>query len=162
MNFGYPLIDAGAEFCYDEIKVEPVGGSETSAAYFKPGSNYKQIPEPLAEHSGPDSLVGYVFPKAARDGRTTVGVVNRKLGLGVAIHYNVNEFTRCANWQHWGKYEYVAALEPSTGTVEGRDRDRALGLLGSLRPGQHKMYHYSIHVLTGRDELESLRALNRR
>ena len=160
INFGYPLLDAGSEFCYDAAKVEPVAGSETSAAYFKPGNNYKRIPNPLPEHRGPNSFVGYIYPKSARDGRATVGVVNRRLGLGVAIHYNTKEFSRVANWQHWGRYEYVGALEPSTGTVEGRDRDRKLGLLQTLRPGARKTYSYCIEVLTSRDQLQELLALN--
>ncbi len=161
INFGYPLLDAGAEFCYDAQKVEPVGGSETSADYFKPGNNYKRIPNPLPQHRGPNSFVGYIYPKATRDGLTTVAVVNRRLGLGVAVRYSTKEFTRCANWQHWGKHEYVAALEPSTGSVEGRDKDRAAGILQTLRPGGRKRYQYSIDVITDRDQLQRLLAMNR-
>ena len=68
--------------------------------------------------------VAYLYPRASRDGRTTVGVVNRKLGLGLAIRYNTREFPRCVNWQHWGPGEYVTALEPTNGTVQGRAKDR--------------------------------------
>jgi len=161
INFGHPLLDAGAEFCYDAFKVEPVGDSPASAEYFKPGNNYKRIPNPLAQHSGPDSYVGYIYPRPARDGSATVAVVNRKLKLGVAVRYNTREFARCANWQHWGQREYVAALEPSTGTVEGRNKDRALRLLGSLRPGGRKTYAYSIAVVTAKDQMQSLLAMNK-
>lgn len=160
INFGYPLLDAGAEFCYEAVKVEPVGGSASSAEYFGGGGNYKRIPEVLEEHGGPNSYVGYIYPKAGRDGRATVGVVNRKLGLGVAVRYNTKEFSRVANWQHWGKYEYVGALEPSTGSVEGRDKDRAAGIMQTLRPGGRKTYRYTIEVVTGREELQGLLSMN--
>ena len=160
INFGYPLLDAGAEFCYDAQKVEPVGGSDTSAEYFKAGNNYKRIPNPLPDHRGSKSFVGYIYPKTARDGGATVAVVNRRLGLGVAIRYNTKEFTRCVNWQHWGKHEYVAALEPSTGSVEGRDKDRASGILQTLRPGGRKTYQYAIDVITTREKLQELLGMN--
>jgi len=161
VNFGYPLVDAGAEFCARDQKVEPISGSEASAAVFKPGGPYKKIPAPLAEHSGPASWVGYLYPKPERNGQATVGIVNRALSLGVALRYDTRQFPRCANWQHWGRYEYVCALEPSTGSVEGRNRDRAAGILGELKPGGRRKYEYSIEVVTDRAGLDALLALNR-
>lgn len=161
VNFGYPLVDEGAVFCSRDRKVEPVGGSEASAAVFRPGGPYKKIPAPLAEHSGPTSWVGYLYPKPDRNGQATVAIVNGRLSLGVAVRYDTRQFPRCANWQHWGRYEYVCALEPSTGSVEGRDKDRAAGLLGELKPGQRKAYEYSIEVVTEKAALDALVALNR-
>lgn len=161
INFGYPLVDQGAEFCVDEQKVEPVGGSETSARVFRPGGPFKKIPAPLPQHSGPESYVGYLYPRPNRLGVATVAIVNRKLNLAVAVTYNTREFTRCANWQHWGKYEYVCALEPTTGSVEGRDKDRAAGILGSLKPGERKSYRYMIEAITDRQEIARLRTLNK-
>lgn len=161
INFGYPLVDAGAEFCYTEKKVEPVAGSDASAALFKPGGKYKRIPAPLPSHAGENSFVGYIYPKADRDGTAAVGIANRALGLGVVVRYNTGEFSRCANWQHWGKGEYVCALEPSTGSVEGRDKDRPRGLLATLKAGERKTYGYSIQVIADRAGLAALRSLNK-
>lgn len=159
VNFGYPLIDRGAEFCYDATKVEALPDHEPSLKHFG-GKNYKKMPDPMKEHSGPDSYVGYLYPRSDRNGHARVGIANPKLNLAVAIDYNTKEFPRCANWQHWGTREYVAALEPSTGTVEGRDKDRAQGVLRFLEPGQRQTYHYSISVLTTREDIAGLRALN--
>jgi hypothetical protein len=160
VNFGYPLVDSGAEFCYVEDRVEGLSGDEKALAHFSDGGHYKQIPDPLPEHSGPTSLVGYIYPKANNDGIASVAIANPKLPLAAVVTYNVNDFPRCANWQHWGKYEYVCALEPATGSVEGRDKDRARGLLGSLRPGKRKTYRYMIDVVSDRDSIEALRSLN--
>jgi hypothetical protein len=118
------------------------------------------MPDAMKEHAGPESYVGYVYPRSDRAGLTRVGIANPKINLGVAIDYHTKEFPRCANWQHWGSREYVAALEPSTGTVEGRDKDRAQGVLRFLEPGQRQSYHYSISVLTSREDIAALRALN--
>lgn len=162
VNFGYPLVDEGAEFCYDEQKIEPLPGDAYAAKRFADKGNYKRIPGPLAEQSGPTSWVGYLYPKAGKDGAATVAIVNAKLGLGAAIHYNTKEFPRCANWQHFGQYEYVAALEPSTGSVEGRDKDRPRGLVRTLEPRQRITYQYSIDLVSDKEGLAALRALNKK
>jgi len=160
MNLGYPLIDAGAEICVDSSKVEPTDADESRRIYGD-SSNYKKIPAPLDAHHGPTSGVAYLYPKpTSRDGQTRVGVVNRQLGLGLSITYNTKEFPRCGNWQHFGRYEYVTALEPMTGGVEGRDKDRAKGWLTTLPPGGRKSYRYSIRLHTTSQELDELRALN--
>ena len=162
INFGYPLLDVGAEFCYTSERVEPLPQDEAAAAHFAEGAPYKKIPDVLPQHSGPTSFVGYIYPRADKDGMTSVGVVNSKIPLAVSIGYNVRDFPRCANWQHWGKYEYVGALEPSTGSVEGRDKDRARGLLRTLKPGERKTYRYMIDAHTDKEAVDALLALNRK
>lgn len=161
INFGYPLVDDGAELCYDSARVEPTDAPE-SAARFRKGIDYKRIPDPRASHRGPTSAVAYLFPKPTdRAGNTTVAIVNRKLALGVAIHYNTKQFPRLANWQHFGAHEYVTALEPMNGTIAGRAHDRAQGLLDQLPPGGNKSYRYSFEIVTDRRRLDELRMLNR-
>ena len=46
------------------------------------------------------------------------------------------------------------------GSVEGRDKDRAAGILQMLRPGGRKRYEYSIEAVTHRPALQELLALN--
>jgi hypothetical protein len=64
---------------------------------------------------------------------------------------DTKEFRRCVNWQHWGPGEYVTALEPANGTVEGRARDRERGLLDTIPAGGRKVYRYQIEAVTGRE-----------
>jgi hypothetical protein len=161
---GYPLVDGGAEFCYD-AKVTPLNNPVAQKCFLKAASGdglptYKRIPNPLEAHRGSVEAVAYLYPKAQRDGRTTVGIVNRKLGIGLAIDYSTREFGRCVNWQHWGPGEYVTALEPSNGSVEGRAKDRAEGTLDSIEPGGTKSYRYSIRIVNDREGIDALRALN--
>lgn len=164
INMGYPLVDGGAEFCYD-AKVVPLNNPVAQKCFLKAASGkgvptYKRVPDPLDLHRGSVEAVAYLYPKAQRDGRATVGLVNRKLGIGLAIDYNTREFGRCVNWQHWGPGEYVTALEPSNGSVEGRAKDRAERNLDSIEPGGKKAYRYTLRVLSERSELEELRQLN--
>ena len=110
INLGYPLIQRGTEICYDSSKIEPVPTDE-SLRIFKPGAAYKTAPGPLDKHRGSTEGAAHLYPRAqARDGRTTVGVVNRALKLGLAIRYSTREFPTCVHWQHWGPGEYVTAL----------------------------------------------------
>jgi hypothetical protein len=161
INLGYPLVDEGGEFCYDSPKVEPKDAPAGVARFNRKGVHPKRVPGPLDAHRGFNESVAYLFPRPTdRSGRTTVGLVNRKLGIGVAIRYNTKEFSRCVNWQHWGPGEYVTALEPANGTVEGRARDRERGLLDTIPAGGRKTYRYQIEAVTGRDGIEALRALN--
>jgi hypothetical protein len=163
INFGYPLLDEGAEFCYASNKIEPMANHELSASTFggKSKRDIRLVPPPLKEHTGAGSAVGYLWPRPRdRQGNTTVGLVNRGLGLGVAIHYNVKQFSRCGHWQHYSRREYVAALEPCNGTVEGRDRDRARGLMDTLKAGAEKTYRYRIEIVDSREGARALLALN--
>ena len=161
INLGYPLVDAGAEFCYDSPKVEPKDAPEGVVRFNRKGIDAKRVPEPLEAHKGFNESVAYLFPRPTdRSGRTTVGLVNRKLGVGVAIRYSTKEFPRCVNWQHWGPGDYVTALEPANGTVEGRAKDRERGLLDTIPAGGRKSYRYQIEAVTGREGIEALRALN--
>lgn len=160
INFGYPVADEGAEFCYDSPRVEPKEVPQ-HVSRFRKGVDAKKVPGPLDAHRGFNESVAYLFPRATdRAGNTTVGLVNRKLGVGVAIRYSTKEFPRCVNWQHWGPGEYVTALEPANGTVRGRWVDREEGLLDSIPAGGRKSYRYTIDVVTGKEAIDSLRALN--
>lgn len=160
INLGYPLVQAGTEFCYDSPKVEPAPSDE-SQDWFKVGKPYKTAPPPLERHRGFTEAVAYLRPRAGRDGQATVGVVNRTLGLGLAIRYNTREFPRCINWQHWGPGEYVTALEPVNGTVQGRAKDREQGLLDEIPAGGRKTYRYRIEAVSDRAALDELRSLNK-
>jgi len=160
INFGYPLLDAGAELCFDSPRLEPTDAPE-SVERFKKGVNFKLMPGPQESHRGPNSAVAHLYPRAERSGQTTVAIVNRRLGLALSINYNVKEFPRCANWQHFGPHEYVAALEPANGSVIGRWADRAAGILDHLEPGERKIYRYRIEVTQSQSAIQSLLRLNR-
>ena len=161
INFGYPLVDEGSELCFDSPRVVPTE-APASIARFKPTVDYKRITAPLESHRGSDSAVAYLFPRPKdNSGRTTVAVINSKLGLGAAIHYNTRQFPRCGNWQHFGPGEYVTALEPMNGTIDGRWKDRERNQLDFIDPGAVRRYRYRIEVVTDPAGIDALRALNK-
>jgi hypothetical protein len=156
INFGWPLVDEGTELCVDAERVEIVAGEKEYWA----GQAWKRMTGPREDRRGNASVVGYLYPRASADGKVTVGIVNPRLGFGVAIRYDAREFPRLVNWQHLGPGEYVTALEPSNGGVEGRDKDRARGWLDTLKAGGKKVYRYELEVVGGR-EMEAVRLIGK-
>jgi hypothetical protein len=160
INFGYPLVDAGAELCFDSPRLEPTDAPE-SIAHFKQGVDYKRLSGPKEAHRGSNSAVAYFFPKPTDAfGKATVAIINPAISLGVAIHYNTKQFPRLGNWQHFGPREYVTALEPMNGTVDGRAKDRERSLLDQIPAGGTKLYQYQLEVVTDRAAIDELRSLN--
>ena len=109
IDFRYPFIDAGAELCFDVERVDPIDDA-ASQRHFREGNSFRKIPGPQESHRGSSSFVASLYPRTA-GGKITVGIVNRKLSLGVAIHYRKGDF-QVLVWQHWGPGELVCALEP--------------------------------------------------
>jgi hypothetical protein len=159
MNFGYPLVDAGAVLCFDSPKVEPAGWEE-SRKRFSAGVDFTTVPGPLEEHRGSACAVAYLYPRGDERGMANVGIVNKRLGLGVRVEYSTKEFPRCGNWQGFGEREYVTALEPMNGTVDGRAADRERGLLDIVGAGEKRVYRYRVEVVREAGELEGLLKLN--
>src|SRR5204862_5330801 len=100
INFGYPLLDSGAEFCYD-ADVTPRDDAN-SKKIFRKGVNFRRVGPPV--HEDATEAVGYLTPRTGSEGNATVAIVNRNVAMGVAVRFNVRQFSRCANWQHWGKH----------------------------------------------------------
>ena len=160
MNFGYPLTEPGAStFCW-RGSLKPM--TPASAEWYVPGRDYRSVPAPQEAHRGTGEVVAYIDPPADGQGQVTCGIVNTRRGFGVRLEYDKRQFPRLGNWQHWGPGgSFVGALEPMNGTVDGRDKDRAAGLMDSLAPGQHKLYEYVLTVLSDPRDLAALQALNK-
>ena len=59
------------------------------------------------------------------------------------------------NWQHWGKREYVTALEPGTHPPIGQATARKENTLIFLAPGERKSYDLELKVLDQEKEIQS-------
>ncbi len=152
INFGYPILDEGSEFVFDSPE-HVVRTEGLSHDYFKQLSDGRHFPAPSDDHAAERCVFRYLMPKSNASGRARAGLWNDKLKRGIAIDYSTAEFPRLGQWLHWGKREYVAALEPMTAGVEGRDKDRDRGWLRTIAPGDSQHYGYSIEVVTQRDQI---------
>jgi hypothetical protein len=153
-TFGYPLVDEGAKLVY---KANGVTGLDDNVRDYAK-EDFKQIPAPMAAHDGAKQDFLYIDVFENKDGLAQVGIVNRKLGLGVKLEYPKALLPRLGNWLHFGHGEYVTAFEPMNSGVEGRAKDRELGWIEEIAPGETKTYTLAFTVLTSHEELDQFEA----
>jgi hypothetical protein len=144
-NFGFPLLDEGAEVVGGSVKATP---RDDDAA------------KGLAEHArfGPP-VAGYreqvFFHDVRADGKgwCQVGLVNRGFsggrGLGVVIRYRQRELPCFTEWKMIGEGLYVLGLEPGNAYPLGRARERQEGRLQLLKPGEEREFALEVEVLDG-------------
>ncbi len=119
--------------------------------------DFRRAVVPQEAHRGGGEACAYIDSVTGRDGVVTAGVVNEKRRLGVKIEFDIRQFPRMVNWQHWGPSgSYVGALEPANGGVEGRVADRQRGWHDSLEPDETRDYWCRITATNDERELRSL------
>lgn len=144
INFGWPLVDEGAEILW-EGNWQPRFGEE-KAKIFKEGNDFKKCRAPLDDHLGTGEEVAFIDPTADESGQCTCGIHNAKLGLTVKVHFQKNQLPHLTNWQHWGKGEYVTGLEPGTNTPIGQANAQAENQLIFLKPNETRAFDLEIKV----------------
>ncbi len=151
-NFGFPLLAEGTELIAPSRQVTP------RDAVAAPG---------LATHNTCEApIAGYqeqcFYHEMAADdaGYVTLMLVNRGLcegaGLAAYVRYRQAELPRFIQWKQVGVGAYVTGLEPANCYVEGRDKDRARGILQFLEPGEQREYVVELGVVTGRESIDAL------
>ena len=88
INFGYPLVDAGSQLCFNSPRVEPVNSPMSQKRYLA-GTDFKTLTGPLEEHRGPACAVAYLYPQSDEQGMANVGHVPTA-GIGLALRSDVS------------------------------------------------------------------------
>lgn len=148
-NLGFPLMDANTELVAPSAEVEGLQDFakdtvDSHAAFAEP----RDISERVYYHR----------LHANEDGSTTVAVVNRELGAGIAVAFtfNVNQLPSMAQWKLPGLGTYVMGVEPANCRVEGRAKERARGTLQVMQPGETRTYTMTISVYEGPEPIDQL------
>lgn len=144
-NFGWPLIDEGAEIHWEGELTVP---NEQSRTIFREGVDYKTCRNPIDDHSGSGEAVGFIDIKPKSDGFCECGVVNRRIGLGLDLKFQKTQMNWLTNWQHWGSNEYVTALEPCTHPPIGQAAARGNNTLIFIEPGETRNYDLQMKVIS--------------
>lgn len=153
-NLGYPLLDAGARFVYRGraeywVMPAPPGQDIVQPLAADAMNKLKRVPNGLAEHAGSGERGLIVGVDEDGDGWCRAGLVNDKLGLGLEISYPRDALPRLANWQHYGpRGSYVSGLEPFSGSLLGKSRDRHPLAEQFLDPGETRKYRLKLRVLS--------------
>jgi hypothetical protein len=157
-NFGWPLADEGTEILWNG-KWFPRHGEE-NAKIFKEGNDFKTCPAPLESHMGSGEEVALIDIEADIFGESVCGLRNARLGLAVALKFKKEQLPWLANWQHWGKGEYVTGLEPSTHPLSGQSKAREDGTLIFIEPGESRSYDLELEIITEEKEIRTSTALS--
>ncbi len=158
VNFGYPMLDAGARFIYKgRVSVwQPEGARPTPAQIRK----LKTVDPPRDDRRGSISDVIFIDdPDVPEDGMRRVGLINPKRKLAIELSWPADSLPRLANWQHLGPMgAYVSALEPFSGSLRGKHDDDHPAAEQYLQPGETRRYRLNIRVLDGDSQIKRLKA----
>ncbi|GEP92084.1 protein of unknown function [Chitinophaga terrae (ex Kim and Jung 2007)] len=154
LNFGWPLVNEGAEICWKGSWQPRAGNPDI---IFREGNNYKVCSAPLDSHSGGSEEAAIIDPEADASGWCTCGVYNPELQIALSVRFKKAQLPVLTNWQHWGKGEYVMGLEPGTHPPTGQAKARREGNLIYLQPGERRQYELQFGILNTPDAIRQFR-----
>lgn len=143
-NFGYPLVDEGTEILWEGTWKPRFG--EENAKIFKEGNDFKKCPSPISDHLGSGEEVALIDPVPDDEGMCSCGLYNSNINLKVELNFNKIQLPTLTNWQHWGKNEYVTALEPGTNYPIGQSKARENNELIFLAPFEKRVFDLELKV----------------
>jgi hypothetical protein len=142
-NVGFPIVEEGAQL------LVPGPGMPTDTL---PAGNYRTLEAPI-ENYQERCFEHDVITEA--DGTVPVGIVNRRIGMGVYQLFNKNQLPHQTTWRMPGEDLYVVAIEASTNRDAGRWDARERGELLSLAPGDVRQYDLEMGALVGADAIDA-------
>jgi hypothetical protein len=147
-NIGYPLLDENAELITATAELKP-----RDAEAKKGADNYSVFQEPTPGYS---EQVFYHNLKTDDQQNTCVALINKKIELGVALHFNKKQLFNITQWKQMGEGEYVLGLEPCNCYVGGRSDARKNGTLEYLDPGETRDFDLTVEFFEGVGEIDSI------
>lgn len=154
INVGYPLLCEDSEILIPTRKVTPrdKAASSNAAAF-----NRMEAPK--------DNEPEYVFlheMEADQEGNTFAAVVNKKLGIGLKVEYNVSELPYFMQWKSIASGDYVVGLEPANSSVYGRPYHMKEDSLHMIEPFATEKKRIVLTFLSGAELDEVRREAERR
>jgi hypothetical protein len=148
VNFGFPVVDDGAEILL------AASGVESAREHHGVVDGYETLDPPT---DSPEQVYENEVI-AEPDGTAVVGIVNRKLNFGAFQTYKPAQVPHHATWRMLGQGTYVVGLEPSTNNMAGRADARANGTLIQLSPGETREYDLELGALDGDQQIRAFEA----
>lgn len=144
-NMGYPLLDE------DSILVTPTRQlTPRDQEAIKGENEYNKCQPPAPDYA---EQVFYHNLKSEPDGETCVALINKKLGIGTAIHFNKNQLFNFTQWKQMGEGDYVMGMEPCNCYVGGRKDATDKGSLEYIEPGEIRYFDLTLEFLSGSEEI---------
>jgi galactose mutarotase-like enzyme len=143
-NFGWPLVDTGTDIIWKGKRQSC--DSDMDRSIFNNDNEFRKCPAPLDTHAGVGEACAFIDTAADSNGLCQCGLHNAKLGLTFELRFNKEQLPWLTNWQHWGKGEYVTALEPGTNPPVGQAKARQQNELMHIAPGQSVQYDLEMFI----------------
>jgi hypothetical protein len=147
-NMGYPLLDEDAILLTAGSEVIPRDSEASKGAHC-----YHQMQPPTHDYA---EQVFYHNLKTDASGNTCVALMNHRLELGIALHFNKSQLFNFTQWKQMGEGEYVLGIEPCNCYVGGRLDPRNKDVLQYLEPGESKDFDILIEFISGIENIRDL------
>ena len=147
-NMGYPLLDEDAILVTPTRELTPRDQDAMNGE-----ASYHQCQPPTPDYA---EQVFYHNLNADQNGDTCVALVNKKLGLAAAIHFNKNQLFNFTQWKQMGEGDYVMGMEPCNCYVGGRTDPRNSPIQEYLEPGEIRKFDMTIELVNGNEAIASL------
>ncbi len=148
INVGYPLLCEDSEILIPTRRVTPRDEAAKSKL-----AHWNRMEAPL------DNEPEYVFlHEMAADpkGNTFAAVLNRRLGIGLKVDYNVRDLPYFMQWKSIASGDYVLGLEPANSSVYGKLHHMEENSLHEIEPLATEHKKLVLTFLSG-GELDALR-----
>jgi hypothetical protein len=136
-NFGWPLVSPESEI------ISPSKNVRARSAVAQAGLNEwhkMQLPTPgYAEQV-------FFHDVEPSDKLLSASIVNRPLGLGVAVKFDSRQLGFLTEWKQMGFRDYVIGIEPGNCIPEGRVKAREAGRLRMLQPDESQTFTIGFEV----------------
>lgn len=136
VNFGYPLLDAGARVYSSARDVAP-----RDADAKKGLKKYHLMEEPGAQR--PEEC----FFHTGQGEDAFAMLHNEALGQACVVKFDGRALPLLCEWKCMREGDYALGLEPTTSGVMGRPAARRDGLLVTLSPGERRVYKLAFEFL---------------
>lgn len=149
LNFGYPLLDEGAQLYL------------TRGECFPTSAWAEESKDQIGVVSAPDdSYKARAYNHnvvADEDGYAYASLLNSRIGLGATVKFDASSLNKFNLWKCLQKRNYVVGLEPCNCRTWGRDKARENHDLVFLQPMESKEFYFEIQIHDGGQELEIAR-----
>ena len=147
-NMGYPLLDEDAILVTSTNILTPRDQDAIDGEAL-----YNRCQPPTPDYA---EQVFYHSLNADKNGETSVALINKKLELGAAIHFNKNQLFNFSQWKQMGEGDYVMGMEPCNCYVGGRTDLRNIPIMEYLEPGEAKKFDLTIELINGMEAIDTL------
>ncbi len=145
-NIGYPILSEDAKMYIPSKTVAPCDDHaaediDTWDELYPPQAGYQ---EQCYFHTVHD-----------KDDWSFAAIFNEVENLGIAVEFNAKELGYLTEWRMLGTREYVVGLEPGNGFPLSRVRQREVGNLKMIEPGEEMTFHLRFNVIENEEQAKA-------